>query len=107
MEIQNSKCSLSKHKEVNAVSYCPECKKYLCNKCQNLHIELLEDHKIINLDEKKEIFIDKCKEENHPNKLEFYCKEHNVLCCIACTAKFKEEGYGQHSDCNVTHIKKN
>ena len=105
MEIQNPKCSSSKHSEINAVSYCPECKKYLCNKCQNLHNELLEDHKTINLNEKKEIFINKCKEKNHNDKLEFFCKDHNILCCSLCICKIKEYGYGQHFDCNVTHIK--
>ena len=24
---------------------------------------------------------------------------------MACLCKIKEEGYGQHFDCNVTHIK--
>ena len=66
---------------------------------------MLEGHKTIKLNEKKEIFIDKCKEENHNAKLEFYCKEHNILCCVACTSKIKAEGYGQHSECNVIHIK--
>ena len=101
MEIKNEKCS--KHSEINAVSYCPECKKYFCNKCQNFHFET-ENHKIIILNEITEIFIDKCKEENHINKLEFYCKEHNTLCCLACISKIKENGYGQHYDCNVSHI---
>ena len=105
MEIRNEKCSSIKHAEINAVSYCPECKKYFCNKCQNFHSEIFGDHKAINLKQKDEIFIDKCQEENHPNKLEFYCKDHNVLCCVAFISKIKVEGYGKHHDCNVTHIK--
>ena len=105
MENQNVKCSSKKHAEIDAVSYCPECEKYLCNKCLNFHAEMLEGHKTIKLNEKKEIFIDKCKEENHKDKLEFYCKEHNTLCCTACITKIKAEGYGQHSECNVIHIK--
>ena len=105
MENQNVKCSSKKHAEIDAVSYCPECEKYLCNKCLNFHAEMLEGHKTIKLNEKKEIFIDKCKEENHNAKLEFYCKEHNILCCTACITKIKAEGYGQHSECNVIHIK--
>ena len=104
MEIQNAKCSSSKHAEINADSYCPQCKKYFCNKCLNFHAEILEKHKVINLNQKNEIFIDKCKEENHNDKLEFYCKEHNVLCCVACTSKIKEYGYGQHFDCKISHI---
>ena len=104
MEIQNEKCSSSKHAEINAVSYCPDCKKYFCNKCLNFHVEILEDHKTINLNQKNEIFTNKCKEKNHINKLEFYCKEHNTLCCVACTSKYKKEGYGQHFDCSITLI---
>ena len=66
-----------------------ECKKYFCNKCQNHHQEILDDHKIINLNNLDEVFIDKCKEDNHNYKLEFFCKEHNILCCVACTSKIK------------------
>ena len=105
MDLQNRTCSSSKHAEINAVFYCPECQKYLCNKCLGLHTELFEDHKIINLNEKKEIFIDICKEENHNEKLKFFCKDHNTLCCSACTSKIKKEGYGLHSDCDVCLLK--
>ena len=105
MELQKKKCSLSKHLEVDAISYCQECKKYFCNKCQNMHSDLLEDHKIINLNKLDEVFIDKCKEENHNDKLEFLCKDHNILCCVACTSIFKEEGYGKHHDCNICYLK--
>ena len=79
MEIKNAKCSSNKHAEINALSYCQECKKYLCNKCQIFHNEMFEDHKAINLNQKIEIFIDKCREQNHNDKLEFYCKVHNIL----------------------------
>ena len=104
MKNGNPKCSSSKHAEIDAVSYCPECKKYWCNKCLNFHTEIFEDHKTINLNQKNEIFIDKCKEENHSCKLEYFCKEHNVLCCGLCLCKNKEKGYGQHFDCNVSLI---
>ena len=106
METQNKKCSSNRHPEIDAVFYCQDCKKYFCNKCQNMHSDILEDHNAINLNKINEVFIDKCKEENHINKLEFFCKEHNILCCVACTSKIKNEGiYGQHHDCNVYHIK--
>ena len=104
MEIQNAKCSSIKHIEINANSYCPECKKYFCNKCLNFHNEIFGDHKAINMNKNNKIFIDKCKEENHNDKLEFYCKEHNILCCVGCTSKIKEKGYGQHFDCSITLI---
>ena len=104
MEVQNKKCSLKKHEDIDAISYCQECKKYLCNKCQNLHKELFDDHKIIDLKKINEEFIDLCKEEGHNAKLEFYCKNHNILCCSACNSKIKKGGYGQHHDCDVFHI---
>ena len=104
MEPQKKKCSLSRHSEVDAVSYCQDCNTYFCNKCLNHHSEIFENHQIINLNKINEVFIAKCKEDNHNDKLEFFCKDHNTLCCIACTSKIKKEGYGQHSDCNVYHI---
>ena len=105
MNNQKKKCSLKKHSEIDAIIYCGECKKYFCNKCQNLHSELYDEHETIKLNNKDETFIDKCKENNHINKLEFYCKIHNCLCCGICITKIKGEGYGQHSDCDVCHIK--
>ena len=74
MELQKKKCSLSKHLEVDAISYCQECKKYFCNKCQNFHSEMFMDHKIINLNKLDEVFIDKCKEDNHNDKLNSFVK---------------------------------
>ena len=56
------------------------------------------------MNEKNEIFLDKCKVENHNYKLEFYCKDHNNLCCLACICKIKVERYGQHSGCDTSHI---
>ena len=44
------KCSAKKHSEIAAIYYCQDCKKFLCNKCQNLHSELIEEHKLIKLE---------------------------------------------------------
>ena len=63
---------------------------------------MFNDHKVINLNNLNNIFIDKCKEIDHINKLEFFFKDHNPLCC---TAKIKDEGYGQHSGSDICHIK--
>jgi len=105
MEV-NKRCSNSKHSEINAISYCTECNLYLCNKCLNIHIEYLETHHIINLNKNnKEIFTGFCQEVNHKNKLEYYCKNHNKLCCVACLCKIKSNGNGQHSSCDVCDIK--
>ena len=53
-----------------------------------------------------EIFTGMCTEKNHSNKLEYYCKNHNQLCCVACIAKIKGKGNGEHKDCDVCFIKK-
>ena len=106
MEAQK-KCSQKKHADINAISYCQECNKYMCNKCENMHNELFEDHHIYKLNENiNEIFTGICKELNHKNELEFYCKNHNKLCCSYCISNIKEKGFGQHSECNVCLIDK-
>ena len=37
-------------------------------------------------------------------KLEFFCKNHNLLCCAACLCKLDKKGLGQHKDCDVCFI---
>ena len=102
MDNKNLKCSLKKHEEINATSYCQECKIYMCNKCENYHSELFQNHHEYKLDKNiNEIFTGFCQEKNHLEKLEFYCKNHNKLCCSSCIAKIKREGKSQHTDCNV------
>ena len=92
---------LTEHLETNAITYCQECKIYMCNKCDKIHSGLYLKHHKYPLIEKdlKVIFIGLCKEENHSNILEYFCKSHNVLCCAACINKIKGKGNGQHSYC--------
>ena len=90
---------------MNAICYCIDCNLYLCNQCSNNHKEYLEIHQIINLDKNnKEIFTGFCKEQNHKGKLEYYCKNHNELCCSSCLSKIKGKGNGQHFDCEVCYV---
>ena len=99
------KCSLKKHSKNNAITFCKECNKYMCNKCNNHHQELFDDHHINNLDKEiNEIFIDICQIENHSNKLQYYCKDHNVLCCASCITKLEGKGNGQHKNCDICFI---
>jgi hypothetical protein len=78
----------------------------MCNKCDNNHSALFESHKKYKLDKEniKDIFTGFCKEEDHFDKLEFFCKNHNKLCCASCLCKIKQKNKGQHSDCNVCTI---
>ena len=43
MEV-HTKCSSEEHKDINAISFCPECRIYMCNKCENLHSTLHKNH---------------------------------------------------------------
>ena len=85
------KCSLEEHKEINAIKYCPECKLFLFNKCENIHSAWLKSHRSCELKKDSEFFTGICKEKNHPNKLEYFCKDHNQLCCAVCIAKLNEK----------------
>ena len=98
------KCFSEDHKEVDAICFCPECKIYLCNKCSNIHSSLFKNHHSYNIDKDEEIFTGFCQEKNHPNKLEYFCKVHNKLCCAACLCKVDDLGDGQHKDCEVCII---
>ena len=103
----NKKCSSKKHKDINAISYCQECNIFMCNKCINHHEEIFDFHHKYNLNEQdiNDFFFFFCKETNHNIKLNYYCKNHNQLCCAACLSKIKDKEYGKHSDCNVCLIK--
>ena len=101
MEDKKKKCSNEDHMNIDAISYCQDCKIYICKKCSNLHQELFKKHLTYNIDNTKEIFINKCKENEHNIKLEFYCKNHKQLCCAVCISKIKTNGFGQHKDCDV------
>ena len=104
--METKKCSCIKHEEAKAIYYCTECKIYMCNKCENLHSELFPTHHKYTLDKDiKSIFTGFCKEENHLDKLEFFCKTHNQLCCASCIIKIKTNGKGEHSNCDICILK--
>ena len=99
------KCTSIDHEKIEATSYCKECKVFMCNKCENFHSKLLKSHHSYNLDKEiNEIFTGFCKEKNHIDKLDYFCKTHNQLCCAACLSKIKTKGNGQHTDCEVCDI---
>ena len=104
-KITKIKCSLPEHENYEAIFYCQQCKIYMCNKCDKVHSGLCLKHSKYNLEKDiKEIFTGFCKEEKHCNILEYYCKNHNTLCCAACISKIKGKGNGQHTDCEIYFI---
>jgi len=110
---QINKCYSKGHEDIIPNYYCPQCKIYICKKCEVSHSNLFykNKHILINLDKDKEkdkqindIFTGFCKEKNHLEKLEYFCKNHNKLCCSSCIVKIKREGKGQHTDCDICLI---
>ena len=96
------RCSLEEHKEINAIMYCPQCKIYMCNKCENYHSPFFKNHHPYKLNNDEDIFTGYCQETNHNNiELKYFCKQHNQLCCAACLCKINKVGDGQHKDCDV------
>ena len=98
---KNQKCSLKEHNEFDANSYCQKCEIYMCNKCEKLHLGLFPYHSLTLDKDIAKLFTGYCKVENHQNELDFFCKNHNELCCAKCIAKIKRKGIGQHTDCDV------
>ena len=96
------KCSFKEHREIYAHSYCRECKVYMCNKCEQFHSNLCQNHKYFILDKDiSDIFTGFCKEEKHYMELKFYCKNHNQLCCLGCISKIQTKELGRHKDCDI------
>jgi len=105
MQQEDKKCSFVEHEKIKANFYCQECKIYMCNKCENFHSKLLQNHHTCNLDKNiDDIFTGMCKEKNHFNSLKYFCRYHNQLCCAACISKIEDEENGQHSRCDIYPI---
>ena len=98
------KCSSKIHQDINANSYCQECRLYMCEKCQNMHQELYNHNQLIINEKQNEFFTGICSEKNHINYLDFFCKTHNKLCCLACVSNINKVEYGQHKDCDICII---
>ena len=105
MEENNKDCSSLEHENTNAISFCPKCGIYLCKKCEIIHSKLLITHVIVNFDNNlDDNFTGFCIEKEHQNKLEFFCKNQNQVCCAACISKIKKNEIGNHKDCDVVLI---
>ena len=103
------KCSLKKHSENDAIILCENCRRYMCRICHKHHSELFDNHDVKILESNENVDVNKiftgfCKEENHSDNLDYFCKNHNKLCCAACISKIKSKGNGQHTDCDVCNV---
>ena len=105
MEKNIKKCTSKEDENIDAISYCGECKIYMCNKCEKFHFKLFSTHQTYNLDKQNDdIFTGYCNESNHREKLNYFCKNHNILCCSTCLCKLQKDGIGLHKDCEVCFI---
>ena len=103
--MSDNKCSSEHEIEIPSKYYCLNCKIYMCKECERYHSKLFHNHKIYNSKEKATaIFNGFCKENNHLERLEFFCKTHNKLCCSSCITKIKRKGKGQHTECDICLI---
>ena len=76
------KCSNSSHKENIAISFCQECKIYMCNKCDKLHSEFIENHHQFKLEKEKsvdEIFTGLCKQNIFAKFIMYYAAQNVSL----------------------------
>ena len=104
MEVKTEiiKCFSKKHLNNDAVIYCQNCRIYMCNQCKKLHSQLFEEHILYPIDKDiSNIFTGICNEPNHNCELEYFCEDHNLLCCSKCVGVFKNKGYGKHGKCKV------
>ena len=101
--IKEKKCSLEEHSNMNSNSFCQECGIFMCIKCENHHSHLFKNHHLIKLNENKneDNFKRIYNKKNNLNKLEYYCIDHNILCCSSCLCCIKSKGNGSHKDCNT------
>ena len=102
-----NKCSNIEHREIDSISFCAECKIYMCNKCEKLHSDLYKNahqNKIIKDIKEGEFFSGICNENNHIDELMYFCRNHNILCCVGCIAKIKAKNNGNHKDCDICLI---
>jgi len=79
----------------------------MCKECEKYHSKIFKNHhqfKSENNKDIKEIFTGLCKEKNHLDILEYFCKTHNKLCCAKCITKIKKKDNGQHTDCDICLI---
>lgn len=105
MAEEGKKCASKDHSEQDAVSYCPQCNKYMCDSCEKFHSGFFQNHNAAKLgEESSQEFNGLCQTENHQNELEYFCKKHNELCCAKCIAKIIRKGTGQHTHCNVCNV---
>ena len=65
---------------------CEECDIKLCNECSNIHKKFLPKHNLILINNTQPFYFkSNCQIESHKKMpLNYYCENHNELCCALC-----------------------
>ncbi|WAR19480.1 hypothetical protein MAR_001318, partial [Mya arenaria] len=87
--IHDYNCSKCEENDLNteAQHFCPQCEHYLCDKCVNLHNGYHNKHTVYGRGDIQKwagFSMDRC--DQHGNKLEIRCDDHQELCCSVCVA---------------------
>ncbi|XP_052791137.1 tripartite motif-containing protein 29-like [Mya arenaria] len=87
--IHDYSCSKCEENDFNteAQHFCPECDHYLCDKCVRIHGEYFKKHVVYgrgDIQKWERFSMDRC--DQHGNKLEVHCDDHQELCCHVCVA---------------------
>ncbi|WAR08606.1 hypothetical protein MAR_018564, partial [Mya arenaria] len=87
--IHDYSCSTCEENDLNteAQHFCPQCEHYMCDKCVKLHGGYFKKHVVYGRGDIKKwagFSMDIC--DQHGNKLEVHCDDHQELCCSVCVA---------------------
>ncbi|XP_052816988.1 uncharacterized protein LOC128243321 [Mya arenaria] len=87
--IHDYSCSKCEENDLNteAQHFCPECEHYLCDKCVRIHGEYFKKHVVYGRGDIQKwtgFSMDRC--DQHGNKLEVHCDDHQELCCHVCVS---------------------
>ncbi|XP_060556922.1 E3 ubiquitin/ISG15 ligase TRIM25-like, partial [Ruditapes philippinarum] len=76
----------TKDKESKAEYYCTDCEAYYCEECFELHprVPYLAKHIVLKHDDIDVWSRDQYKCSTHGKTLEFFCRDHKMLCCHVC-----------------------
>lgn len=108
ISITKTRCSNPKCGGSAAISFCYECGKYMCDSCEGFHSSFCPNHATVPVSDLLsaggQFFTGRCSLPGHNNNpLQFYCKDHNVPCCVACLCTKGE--LSRHSGCDTVDIK--
>ncbi|WAR30602.1 hypothetical protein MAR_033144 [Mya arenaria] len=82
--IHDYSCSKCEEDDLNteAQHFCPQCEHYLCDKCVAMHNGYHKNHTVCGRREIQKwsgFSLDKC--DQHGDKLNVHCNDHQELCC--------------------------